>query len=52
MQELHGGPAPSFFSELVADYILYGLEKVAVNISDVYDYDMRVQPRCPKQVQS
>lgn len=41
MSLIHGGPAPSFFSEPVADYILYGLEKVAVNISDVYDYSMK-----------
>ena len=25
---VHGGPAPSFFAEPIADYILHGLEKV------------------------
>jgi hypothetical protein len=34
---VHGGPAPSFFAEPVADYILYGLEKIKVSIADVQD---------------
>ena len=34
---VHGGPAPSFFVEPIADYILYGLEKVKVSIADVQD---------------
>ena len=34
---VHGGPAPSFFAEPVADYILYGLEKVKVSIADMQD---------------
>ena len=34
---VHGGPAPSFFAEPVADYILYGLEKVKVSIADIQD---------------
>ena len=33
---VHGGPAP-FFAEPIADYILYGLEKVKVSIADVQD---------------
>lgn len=27
MSIVHGGPAPCFFTEAVADFILYGLEK-------------------------
>lgn len=34
---VHGGPAPSFFAEPIADYILHGLEKVKVSIADVQD---------------
>ena len=33
---VHGGPAPLFFAEPVADYILYGLE-VKVSIADKQD---------------
>ena len=32
---VHGGPAPSFFAQPIADYILYGLDKVKVSITDV-----------------
>ena len=37
MSLVHGGPAPAFFAEPVVDYILFGLEKVKVGISDVED---------------
>ena len=32
---VHGGPAPSFFAQPIADYILYGLDKVKISITDV-----------------
>lgn len=32
---IHGGPVPSFFAEPIADYILHGLVKVKVSITDV-----------------
>ena len=38
---VHGGPAPHFFSEAVADYILFGMDKVRVTVSDVPDNDVR-----------
>lgn len=32
---LNGGPAPSFFANVVADYILFGIERVKVKLEDV-----------------
>ena len=32
---VHGGPAPSFFSNAVANYIVYGVEQVKAMIEDV-----------------
>ena len=32
---LNGGPAPSFFANIVADYILFGIERVKVKLEDV-----------------
>ena len=32
---LYGGPAPSFFSPAVADYIVYGILKVKASVNDV-----------------
>ena len=32
---LNGGPAPSFFANIVADYILFGIERVKVKQEDV-----------------
>ena len=34
----HGGPAPTFLSSAVADYILYGIKKVKAGPKDVYTY--------------
>ena len=38
---MHGGPAPTFLSEAIADYILYGLEKINTSINDVQDVDIK-----------
>ena len=35
MSLIHDGPVPSFFPQPIADYILHGLEKVKVGITDV-----------------
>lgn len=43
MSLVHGGPAPSFFSERVADYILFRLEKVKCRFEDVQDPIMRAK---------
>lgn len=32
---VYGGPAPCFFSPAVADYIVYGIQKVKVTVDDV-----------------
>ena len=37
----HGGRAPHFVSEAVADCILFGMDKVRVTVSDVPDNDVR-----------
>ena len=34
---VHGGPAPSFFSPAVADYIVHGVQNVRATIDDVPD---------------
>ena len=38
---VHGGPTPKFFSPAVADYIIYGIDKVIANPSDVPDMAIR-----------
>ena len=38
---VHGGPAPPFFSESVADYIIHGMEKVHVTVDDVPDESVK-----------
>lgn len=42
MSIVHGGPAPSFFTEAVffADLLLYGLNKTCPTVSDVPDMDI------------
>lgn len=40
---VHGGPAPAFFTEAVADFLLFGLGKVRVTVEDVPDAAMRVK---------
>ena len=40
---VYRGPAPHFFSEAVADYMLYGMDKVRVTINDVPDGDVRAK---------
>ena len=37
MSLVHGGPRPCFFTPAVADYIIYGLNKVKATPSDVPD---------------
>ena len=32
---MHGGPAPMFLSSAVADYIVYGVQRVKATIADV-----------------
>ena len=32
---LNGGPAPNFFANIVANYILFGIERVKVKLGDV-----------------
>ena len=32
---IHGGPAPRFFSDAVANYIVYGIERAKVSVEDV-----------------
>lgn len=43
MSIVHGGPAPCFFTEAVADFILYGLDKTRPTIEDVPDTVVRMQ---------
>ena len=43
MSIVHGGPAPCFFTEAVADFILYGLGKTKPTVEDVPDSDVRVK---------
>ena len=38
---VHGGPAPHFFSSAVADYIIYGIQRVNATIEDVPHYKMK-----------
>ena len=38
---VHGGPAPNFFSPAVADYVVYGVQKVHATISDVPNCTMQ-----------
>lgn len=40
---VYGGSAPSFFTEAVADFLLYGLGKVRVTVEDVPDPVIRVK---------
>jgi len=37
---LNGGPGPSFFANIVADYILYGIDKTKVKLQDVVNPHM------------
>lgn len=39
---IHGGPAPHFFSPAVADYILYGVQKVHATINDIPNSSMQI----------
>ena len=32
---LNGGPSPGFFADFIADYIVFGIEKVQVRVEDV-----------------
>ena len=38
---IHGGPGPEFFSPAVADYIVYGVQRVKARIADIPDNDIR-----------
>ena len=38
---VHGGPAPHFFSPAVADYIVYGVQKVHATIADIPSCNMQ-----------
>ena len=38
---IHGGPAPTFLSSAVADYIVHGIQKVKASITDVPDPQMK-----------
>ena len=38
---VHGGPAPHFFTDAVADYIVYGMSKVRATPADVPDKVIR-----------
>ena len=45
MSIVHGGPAPCFFTNAVADFILYGLDITRPTIEDVPDQEVRVKLR-------
>ena len=38
---VHGGPAPHFFSPAVADYTVYGVQKVRATIADIPSCNMQ-----------
>ena len=38
---VYGGPAPSFFTPAVADYIVYGVLKVKATVDDVPDEEIK-----------
>ena len=38
---LHGGPAPSFFSKAVADYLVFGVTNVSPSTNDIPDASVR-----------
>ena len=38
---MHGGPAPTFLSSAVPDYIVHGIQKVKASITDVPDPEMK-----------
>lgn len=38
---VYGGPAPHFFAESVADYIVYGLDKTRCTIDDIPDITIK-----------
>ena len=38
---VNGGPAPNFFTDAVADYITFGIDKVKVNTEEVLDNVMK-----------
>ena len=38
---LNGGPSPGFFADFIADYIVFGIEKVQVRVQDVVDPKMK-----------
>lgn len=41
MSLVYGGPAPSFFAPPIADYIVFGLDKVKPQIEDIPDFEVR-----------
>ena len=43
MSLIHGGPMPSFFADPIADYIVHGIEKVNVGVTDVQDEMIRMK---------
>ena len=43
MSIVHGGPAPSFFTAAVADFLLYGIDKTYPTVKDVPDTEVRVK---------
>lgn len=38
---VHGGPPPCFFSNAVADFLLYGMGKTKPNVEDIPDYTIQ-----------
>ena len=40
---LNGGPAPRFFANIVADYILFGAERTKVKLEDVVNPNMHAK---------
>ena len=48
MSLVHGGLTPSLFAEPVVDYIIHGIDKARVRISDLQDGEIkrRVQKVC------
>ena len=43
MPIVHGGPAPCLFTNTVADFILYRLQKTKPTVEDVPDADVRAK---------
>ena len=38
---LNGGPSPGFFADFIADYIVFGIEKVQVRVEDVINQKIK-----------